>query len=123
MQRCRAIMPKKKILVADDDKSMISLYSKLLPQAEYSVSSAMTFAEAARLLGEEVYDLLITDYMFPDGVGTDLAHLFSRSGGCGRVLMVSGTPFSREGLDCGCLFIEKPFKVEELLEAVRKALA
>ncbi len=116
-------MPKK-ILVADDDKAMLGLYSRVFSQTDYNISPALSFVEAARLLRENSYDLLITDFMFPDGVGTDLIRLFSESCKSGKSLMVSGTPCSKERLDCGCeyAYIEKPFKVEELLTAVKKAL-
>lgn len=119
----KGTMPKK-ILVADDDKAMLNLYARLFAQTEFSVSSALTFAEAARLLREGEYDLLITDFMFPDGIGTDLVRIFN-DGRAGKCLMVSGTPTGKERLDCGCdyIYLEKPFKVEELMTAVRKALA
>ncbi len=116
-------MPKK-ILVADDDKAMLNLYSRVFSQTEYRVSPALSFEEAARLLRENSYDLLITDFMFPDGVGTELIRLFSESSKNGKSLMVTGTPCAKERLDCGCEYdyMEKPFKVEELLTAVKKAL-
>lgn len=117
-------MPKK-ILVADDDKAMLNLYARLFSQTDFSVSSALTFAEASRLLREGDYDLLITDFMFPDGIGTDLIRLFNECRRAGKCLMVSGTPTAKERLDCGCeyVYLEKPFKVEELMTAVQKALA
>lgn len=116
-------MPKN-ILVADDDKAMISLYSRLFSGTDYCVSSALSFAEAARLLREKAYDLLITDFMFPDGVGTELIRIYSESGR-GKCLMVTGSPCAKDQLYCGCAYayIEKPFKVRDLMNAVEKALA
>lgn len=116
-------MPKK-ILVADDDNAMLGLYSRIFAQTEYCVCAAISFVEAARLLRENAYDLLVTDYMFPDGVGTDLIRMYSESGR-GRSLLVTGSPCAKENLHCGCVYayIEKPFKVHEFLDAVEKALA
>jgi DNA-binding NtrC family response regulator len=116
-------MPKK-ILVADDDKAMLNLYSRVFSQTEYSISPALSFEEAARLLREESYDLLITDFMFPDGVGTDLIRLFSEASAGGKSLMVTGSACAKDRPDCGCEYdyMEKPFRVEELLTAVKKAL-
>lgn len=115
----------KKILVADDDRAMINLYSRVFSQTDYAVSSALSYAEASRLLREDSFDLLITDFMFPDGVGTDLIRLFTELGKAGKCLMVTGTPCAKERLDCGCVYayLEKPFKVEELMAAVQRALA
>ena len=116
-------MPKK-ILIADDDKAMLSLYSRVFSRTDYRVSPALSFVEAARLLREEPYDLLITDFMFPDGVGTDLIRLFSESCKNGKSLMVTGSACAKDRPDCGCEYeyIEKPFKVEEFLSVVKKAL-
>jgi DNA-binding NtrC family response regulator len=116
-------MPKN-ILVADDDKAMLGLYSRLFSQTDYCLSQALSFAEASRLLREKPYDLLITDFMFPDGVGTELIRLFSEAGGR-RSLMVTGSPCANSQLHCGCVYgyIQKPFKVHDLMDAVNKALA
>ena len=121
--RSKGTMPKN-ILVADDDKAMIGLYSRLFSQTEHCVSQAMSFADASRLLREKDYDLLITDYMFPDGVGTELIRMFSGAGR-GRSLMVTGSACAKSQLDCGCVYtyIEKPFKVHDFMDAVEKALA
>jgi len=114
-----------KILVADDDRAMLNLYAKIFSQTEYSITPAETFAQASTLLREGEFDLLITDFMFPDGVGTDLIRLFNGAKAGAKSLLVTGTPGAREnsgfdGVDC-CL--EKPFKVEQLMQAVTKALA
>lgn len=116
-------MPKK-ILVADDDKAMLGLYARVFSQTDYRLSPALSFEEAARLLREDSYDLLITDYMFPDGVGTELIRIFSESCKNGRSLLVTGSVCAKDRPDCGCeyAYLEKPFKVEELLSAVKKAL-
>ena len=68
-----------KILVADDDRSMLNLYAKIFSGTEYSVTPAASFAEAASLLEKGEFDLLITDFMFPDGVGTELIRLFNEA--------------------------------------------
>lgn len=114
-----------KILIADDDKAMIGLYSRLFSQTDYSVLTAETFAQAAALIHEQDFDLLITDFMFPDGIGTDLIKLFNEAKADARSLVVTGTPCARERLGCEGIqnYIEKPFRVERFMEAVSKALA
>jgi len=68
-------MPKS-ILVADDDKAMLGIYTRIFSGTDYLVSKAASFAEAAALINARSFDLLITDLQFPDGVGTDLIRLF-----------------------------------------------
>ncbi|PKM97051.1 MAG: hypothetical protein CVU79_10385 [Elusimicrobia bacterium HGW-Elusimicrobia-3] len=114
----------KTILVADDDRAMLGLYDRIFSNTDFSVSKAETFAEAAGLLRERKYDLLITDFMFPDGLGTELIRLFREAGGERKSLLVTGTPYAIENLRCegDYCFVEKPFKVERFMELVQTAI-
>ena len=112
------------ILIADDDTSILHLYSRLFLGKGYSISTAETFAEASALLRGNDYDLLITDFTFPDGLGTELIKIFSEAKAGARSILVTGAPdaakkLAREGVRN---YIEKPFKVEKFMEAVTKAL-
>ncbi|MDD5209387.1 MAG: response regulator [Elusimicrobiales bacterium] len=112
------------ILVADDDKAILRLYSRIFSGEGYALTKAETFAEASRLLLANDYDLLITDLMFPDGVGTELIKIFNGSKADARSLLVTGTPQAKEMLDHGGVdYVAKPFKVEHFLERVNKILS
>lgn len=119
----RRIMPIT-ILAADDDKAILRLYTRMFSGEGYYLTKAETFEEAAALIGRNDYDLLITDLMFPDGVGTDLIKIFNKKKADARSLLVTGSTnagemLAGEGID---EYIEKPFKVENFLEAVNKVL-
>ncbi len=112
------------ILIADDDTSILRLYSRLFSGKGYSISTAETFAEASSLLRGNDYDLLITDFTFPDGLGTELIKIFNEAKAGARSILVTGAPdaakkLAREGV---LNYIEKPFQVEKFMEAVTKAL-
>ena len=113
-----------KILVADDDKSMLGLYDRIFSVTDYSVCKAESFAEASRLIREGGFDLLITDFKFYDGLGTDLARLFCELGG-GKCLLVTGSSPSTASISLADVhrLIEKPFKVEDFMKSVSEALA
>lgn len=104
---------------------MLNLYAKIFSCTDYSVTPAASFAEAASLLKKEEFDLLVTDFMFPDGVGTELIRLYNEAKEDARSLLVTGSPSADAQRACAGIscFIEKPFKVEQFLEAVEKALA
>lgn len=112
-----------KILVADDDKTMLGLYSRIFSGMEYSISMAESFREALEMLRSADFDLLITDFMFPDGLGTDLIRAFAAEGKQGKSLLVSGSCSVEElkasGVKC---YLEKPFKIENFLALVSEAL-
>jgi len=113
-----------KILAADDDKAMISLYLRIFSGTDYSVSTALTFEEASGLLRSEDYDLLITDYMFPDGLGTGLIKLFKEVKKGAKSLIVTGSPYAKEKIlaEGAEVLLEKPFKMDQLLAEVAKVI-
>lgn len=117
-------MPRE-ILVADDEKAMLGLYSRLFAGKGYSLTLATSFAEAAELIGKNSYDLLVTDLAFPDGVGTELVKMFDAKKAGARSLMVTGSNPDDKPLDlpASAVYFEKPFKVEDFLAAVELALS
>ena len=112
------------ILVADDDKVMLNLYSRIFSGKDYSIVMASSFSEAADLIKNNSYDLLVTDLMFPDGIGTELVKLFEKKRAGARSLVVTGSaPADRSLLKSGATAVfEKPFKVESFMAAVENAV-
>lgn len=117
-------MPRE-ILVADDEKAMLSLYSRLFSDKGYRLTLASSFAEAAELIAKNSYDLLVTDLTFPDGLGTELVRMFDEKKAGARSLLVTGSnPEDRElDLPSSSRYFEKPFKVDAFLAAVEQALS
>ncbi len=115
---------KARILVADDDRSMLGLYDRIFSVTDYAVFKAESFAEASRLLQETAFDLLITDFKFHDGLGTELARLFGEMREGSRCLLVTGSVTASDDISLKGIhrLIEKPFKVEEFMNAVSEAL-
>jgi DNA-binding NtrC family response regulator len=113
------------ILVADDDKSMLSLYNKIFSRTGYSISMAESFSEADGLILSNDYDLLITDLFFPDGVGTDLIKAFRAKKAGAKSFLVTGSDDGRYGTAASgaALRFEKPFNVDSFMTAVEEALA
>lgn len=117
-------MPKQ-ILVADDDPVLLRLYTRMFAGTGYAVSSAATFAEAKALINSNSYDLLVTDLIFPDGIGTDLITIFERKQGCSKCILVTGTAaeLDPEKIPVLAGFFEKPLDADAFMDAVTKALA
>jgi len=117
-------MPKK-ILIADDDPTLINIYTRLFSGTDYLISKASSFAEAAGLINSNnYYDLLVTDMMFPDGTGTDLIILFERKRGSVKCILVtgSGTEINLKQIPPLAAYFEKPLNTEAFMAAVTKAL-
>ena len=60
---------KKKILVVDDDESILQLVGYLLTHAGYDVVSVKNGEEALKTLRKTEFDLVLTDLAMPDMSG------------------------------------------------------
>jgi two-component system, cell cycle sensor histidine kinase and response regulator CckA len=122
-----------RILIVEDEPSVLQLATRMLEGFGYSVIGASTPDEALALplTGEtQLLDLLVTDVVLSGMNGTELARrMQNRSPGL-RVLFISGytdeTTFRTEVLAEGEAFLPKPFtknllgmKVREVLDSRR----
>lgn len=69
-------MPKRRILIVDDDRLILATLSKGLQQAGYDVRQAASAAEAVRIAMEDPPDLAVLDVRMPNMSGIELAKLF-----------------------------------------------
>jgi DNA-binding response OmpR family regulator len=63
----------KRILLVEDDDHVRTLLQHVLLSAGYAIDAAATVAEASILLGNNEYDLVLTDDRLPDGRGIAIA--------------------------------------------------
>ena len=78
----------KQILIADDDGGVLALLTKVL--SGYRVLAARDVAEAWRLGRSTLVDLLITDYLMPDGTGEELITRLRETHRALKVLILTG---------------------------------
>ncbi len=118
------------ILVVDDEEDILNLISKVLLENNYRVLTAVNGREALSIVKGEHLDLIILDAMLPEIHGFDICKRIKGSSKYGHipVIMISaiyrGWRFARDlkesyGVD---EFIEKPFKIQNLLRSVQSML-
>jgi two-component system response regulator AtoC len=114
-----------KILVVDDEESVRSMVAVLLQKEGYQVSSAPGGKEALDLLGEQSFDLVLSDIRMPRMDGLALLDRIQALYPDITVIMMSafGTvDLAVEAMKRGAYdYISKPFKPDEILLALRKA--
>ena len=115
-----------KILLASNDESVGPLFMKVLIRAEYEVTIVKSGVSAiAALLADEAdYAMAILDSQVPPISGNRVVAVL-REKGCRVPMMLASGSFIFDELPLGdprIAFLTKPFKPEELLEAVRALL-
>lgn len=118
-------MPVSRILLLEDDLSLINGLSFALKKEGFDLDIARTIGEANLTWAEGKYDLLILDVSLPDGTGFEV---------CKKARLVSNVPIifltalDEEiniimGLDIGGDdYITKPFKLGELMSRINALL-
>ena len=116
---------KKKILVAEDEDSNYELV-KIVLQKRYRLIRAHNGIEAVTLNEEEHPDLILMDIRMPGMNGLDATRIIKEVSGDTPVVALSAYAFEeniREAKQAGCNeFMAKPFKVESLIDMVRRYL-
>jgi two-component system response regulator PilR (NtrC family) len=115
-----------RILVVDDEASMLEFLGLLLEEEGYSVTVASSMTEARQTLGTNSFDLVLCDIMMPDGNGLDLLKEIKADNSRSSVIMMtaySSTKSAIEAMKLGAYhYVSKPFDVEELKVVIQKAL-
>lgn len=122
-------MTKHTILVVDDEANIRDILEFFLKEAGYEVASTGDPDEALALAREGGPDLVLMDVMMPRMDGFDLCQMMHTHAGTAGIpvvfLTALGDDISREcaKVSGGSFYLQKPFTREEVLEAVRRALA
>lgn len=111
-----------KILIVDDDKSILSSISLILEINGYSVDTADTAGEALEKLRNQHYDLALIDVILPDMKGTDLLTKAKQELKQTIKFIITGYPSGEIGAKAreggADAFILKPVKMSELLSVI-----
>ena len=121
-------MSAKKVLVADDEPSIVTALEFLLSNEGYEVLVARNGEEALRAVEQERPDLVILDVMMPLKSGYEVCQRIRSRPELRRVKIVMLSAKGREGevhrgIDVGAdLYVTKPFSTRELMGRVRALL-
>ena len=114
------------ILIIDDEEVLQDVLTSLLEGEGFETRSARTGAEALAMLEQEEIDLVLLDLMLPDTSGLDVLKRIRADDPDQQVIVItaySSIESAIEAMREGAFhYIPKPFKNEEVLLTVRKAL-
>ncbi len=110
-----------KVLVVDNDPTILSILDEYLGLCNYLVKTADTGLEALKLLRTETYHLLITDIVMPDISGLGLIEITRREFPGLPIIAMTGYGKQVKNLaseQSPDHYIEKPFNLKELTKLV-----
>jgi PAS domain S-box-containing protein len=128
-ESARGAATPRRVLLVDDDSSIRGFALQFLRDEGHTVVEAATAAEARRAASgaETPFELLLVDLSLPDGDGGSLARELAAMPGRPKVVVMSGFSPSllrEEGCESGgFLFLQKPFRIAELREAIYRVFA
>jgi two-component system cell cycle sensor histidine kinase/response regulator CckA len=117
---------KSHILLVEDEASVRNVIVRLLTKLGYSVVSAENAEMAFEIFdGGDEFDLVITDIVMPGLSGIEMAGVLKERLPSQRFLFISGYSSKEFGAKLDAPpepFLAKPFTIQELAEAVKRAL-
>ena len=119
----------RQILVVEDEESVRQRMVTILEFEGYSVMAAGEVAEAIRMLGQHIPDVILCDIMMPRGDGVDLVSLVRSRADLRLIPIVMVTALTerrwqRRFMELGADdFLTKPFRAAELISAVEMQCA
>jgi CheY-like chemotaxis protein len=102
-QKVKYMTQANKILVVDDEFSLVQLCQLILEDAGYQVRSAVSGREALRLVQEEMPDLILLDVMMPGTDGIEVCRQIRGRYQTGRPFILMYTADDRELTRHNCL--------------------
>ena len=115
-----------RILVVDDDVRLRNLLQRFLEEQGYTVRAVPDAVQMDRLLGRELFALLVLDLMLPGEDGMAICRRLRGSGNNLPIVMLTAKGSDADrigGLEAGADdYLPKPFNPQELLARIKAVL-
>src|SRR5213594_2862154 len=124
--RGRTMREPPKILVVDDEESVVVTIKAILQLDGYDVTTATKFGDAERLVRERTFDLVLTDLRLDDGDGIEILRTIQQRSPDTVTIMLTGyasLESAVQSLRAGAYdYLVKPSEVEELRNTVTRGV-
>lgn len=117
----------RRILVIDDDANVLGILAEMLTTAGYQVVEASGGEEGIRLYRHAPFDLVVTDLVMPEKDGLEVVMELRKDFPDVKIITLSGNAYGDSSLETSKVLgaartLRKPFKEDQLLQAVREVL-
>ena len=117
-----------KILLVDDEKPILKIYSKLLRNIGFEVLTAVNGKEGVKIFQEYFteIDIVIMDVMMPEMGGLEAFNIMKKINKDVKLIFITGYANSENNLEllkCGVDVVYKPARFETLYSAIKKVMS
>jgi len=113
----------KRLLIVDDNESIRDLLKRYLFFPDCTADTASNGREALKLLNQEKYDLIISDYSMPEMNGAELASWIKQNHPASIVIIVTGESdpaiLSKDNIQ---FYFRKPIDLKKIKNVVQELL-
>jgi twitching motility two-component system response regulator PilG len=123
------MLRKKRVLIVEDEESLLKLETILLTVKGFEVIGAFTGKMAVDKIGVEEFDLVLLDIMLPDIDGFEVCRQIRKDPRTANIpiLMLTGKKSQEDhdrGVLCGAnAYLVKPFKSAMIIDEINKLLS
>lgn len=120
--RCKIM---KKILLIEDNETIIKGLEYTLEQEGYNVETAENIIKAKTKIKKEQYNIYLLDISLPDGEGYEICKIIKEKGNFPVIFLTAKDEETDivQGLDMGADdYITKPFRTRELISRIKSVL-
>jgi DNA-binding NtrC family response regulator len=114
------------ILIIDDHEATLETLSEVIVDLGHTVTSAQSCEEAKALLHEQVFDLVLSDLMLPDGTGLELMETAHSTQHAAPFVVITGHGSIDNAIEATRLgayeYLTKPLDLNRLRVVIRNAL-
>jgi CheY-like chemotaxis protein len=114
------------VLIVDDNRDLLRFLERLMAQAGWRLLTAESAQQAQEILGNEVPNAALLDYLLPDGNGVELGVTLQQRAAKVQVIIMTGAQLSPEE-EAVCQeydfpVLRKPFLANDILNLIRARL-
>lgn len=114
-----------RVLVVEDDETVLRRYSRMLASANFTVRAAKTRYEAIEILARQTFDVVLMEYLMPGSDGLVVLRTIKDLWPDTEVVVITGAPcvaHAKEAIRLGaCDCLAKPVPPDEVRMTVARA--
>jgi DNA-binding NtrC family response regulator len=112
---------KKKVLIVDDEPAVLNVVARMVERLGYHAVSTLNGSEALEIMENQDIDMLLLDVVLQDMTVVELASRSQSFHGRRKIIIMSGHFSQLELGHRGVPFLQKPFTMADLKDALAQA--